>query len=44
MCHCGCAHAHQWLYFLEKGIDNEIVYKMANVMNECGGLEAILKR
>jgi hypothetical protein len=31
-------------YFSEKGVDNEIVYKMANVMNECGGLEAILKR
>ncbi|CAB3995920.1 E3 ubiquitin- ligase UBR4 [Paramuricea clavata] len=28
----------------QKGVDNEIVYKMANVMNECGGLEAILKR
>lgn len=34
----------KWLYFSEKGVDNEIVYKMANVMNECGGLEAILKR
>ena len=30
--------------FSEKGVDNEIVYKMANVMSECGGLEAILKR
>ena len=32
------------LYVLEKGIDNEVVYKMANVMSECGGLEAMLKR
>ena len=43
ICHRGFLHQNGSI-FSEKGVDNEIVYKMANVMNECGGLEAILKR
>lgn len=33
-----------FLCYSEEGVDDEVVYKMANVMSECGGLEAILKR
>lgn len=31
-------------YSIEKNVDNESVYKMANVMSECDGLEALLTR
>ena len=30
--------------FVDEDVDNEEVYKMANVMGECGGLRVMLQR